>query len=212
MSGYPMVFHLAGRLAVVVGLGAVGRRKTLGLLEAGARVKGIDPAGWGAEPPSDLSVVREAYQDAHLRDAVLVFAAASPEVNSEVVRDAHRRGLLVNSASEPASGDFSVPASWRSGPIMLSVSTSGAGPALASALRDRAARAIGPAASDHVKLLVELRPLVLQQIREEATRRALLRAWSDDRWLELWEQQGRDVVRAELLRMLDQFKIEHNQI
>jgi siroheme synthase-like protein len=206
-----MVLHLAGRLAVVVGLGPVGRRKTLGLLESGARVRGVDPAGWGPEPPSNLTVVEEAYREAYLDEAVLVFAAASPQVNAQVVNDAHRKGLLVNSASEPASGDFSVPASWRSGPILLSVSTSGAGPALASTLRDRAAEAIGPAAPEHARLLVELRPMVLEQLSDEPARRALLRAWSDARWLDLWHEHGREGVRAELLRMLDQFRREESR-
>ncbi|WP_169979507.1 precorrin-2 dehydrogenase/sirohydrochlorin ferrochelatase family protein [Tautonia rosea] len=208
MSGYPMVFHLDGRLAVVVGLGTVGRRKTLGLLEAGARVRGIDPVGWGAEPPENLLIVEESYRHEHLQGAVLVFAAASPEVNTQVVCDAHRQGVFVNSASEPTSGDFSVPATWRSGPILLSISTSGAGPALARTLLDRASDAIGPSAMDHATLLVELRPLVLKRIRKESTRQSLLRAWADLRWLDVWETGGREVVRAELLKMLERVATE----
>ncbi|MEW4566694.1 bifunctional precorrin-2 dehydrogenase/sirohydrochlorin ferrochelatase [Tautonia sp. JC769] len=203
MSGYPIVLQLAGRLAVVVGLGPVGRRKALGLLDAGARVRGIDPAGWDAGPSSNLMVEEGRYRDAHLDGAMLVFAAATPEVNASVVRDAHRRGLLVNSASEPASGDFAVPASWRSGPILLSVSTSGAGPALASNLRDRAAGAIGAAASEQARLLVDLRPIVLERVADEPTRRAILRTWSEARWRDRWAELGREGVRAEWLRILD---------
>ena len=48
-------------------------------------------------------------------------------------------------AAHAEAGDFTLPAVWRSGPLMLTVSTSGASPALARALRDRAAEALGPA-------------------------------------------------------------------
>ena len=43
MPPYPIELDLTGRTALVVGLGAVGCRKAVGLVEAGARVVGVDP-------------------------------------------------------------------------------------------------------------------------------------------------------------------------
>jgi hypothetical protein len=147
MAGFPITIEVSGRLAVVVGLGAVGLRKARGLIEAGAIVRGIDPRPSAESSSIGVEVVAEPYREGHLEGALLAFAAASPEVNRLVVADCRRRGLLVNSASAPESGNFAVPAIHRSGPILLSVATSGAGPALAAMLRDRAAGAIGPAAA-----------------------------------------------------------------
>ena len=103
----------------------------------------------------------------------LAFASATAEVNREVVEASRRAGVWVNAASEPASGDFAVPAAWREGLVTLAVSTSGASPALARALRDRAARAIrgGPALAS---LLARLRPAVVERVADPAARRRIL--------------------------------------
>src|SRR5208282_2002866 len=139
MSGYPIELKMEGRTAVVVGLGPVGRRKAAALVAAGARVIGIDPAA-GTLDRATLAGIE-------------VVAAGPDEVNGQVVADARRIGAWVCSTSDPEAGDFLVPAVWTSGPLVLTVSTSGASPALAAALRDRAAQALGPAAAGLATLL-----------------------------------------------------------
>ena len=157
MTGYPIELHLNGRPVLVVGLGAVGRRKASGLVTAGARVTGVDPIAVALEGVEHLA---ESYQITHLQDMALVFAAATPEVNRDVVANARRLGVWVNSADDPASGDFTLPAVGRVGGVTLTVSTSGASPALAVALRDHALATLPPGASELAALFAELRPLV----------------------------------------------------
>jgi siroheme synthase-like protein len=206
MSAYPIELELSGRAVVVVGLGPVGRRKAAGLIEAGARVIGVDPAAEGINPEdlSGIEVRCEAYRAEHLRGASLAIAAAPPEVNRRVVADARRLGVWCCSASDPGEGDFTVPAVWRSGPLVLTVSTSGASPALAAALRDRAAEALGPAAAGLAALLAELRPLLLARIEDPSARRNILAEWGDPRWLALWAEQGPEAVRRALERRLEE--------
>jgi siroheme synthase (precorrin-2 oxidase/ferrochelatase) len=43
MVGYPLILNLKGRTARVVGIDRIGRRKAKALVEAGARVLGVDP-------------------------------------------------------------------------------------------------------------------------------------------------------------------------
>jgi siroheme synthase-like protein len=203
MAGYPIVLELIGRRVVVVGLGDVGRRKASGLVEAGAVVLAVDPIGEGDRPIPGVLTVAEPYRPEHLDGAILAFASATPQVNRRVVDDARRLGVPVNSSSEPGSGDFSIPAVWRDGPILLALSTSGAGPALASTLRDRAARAIGPEAGGFAALLAELRPAVLSSIPDEHVRRLLFRSWSDPRWLDRWKAEGPEAVRSALRATID---------
>jgi precorrin-2 dehydrogenase/sirohydrochlorin ferrochelatase len=197
MPSYPIELDLRGITAVVVGLGPVGRRKASGLVEAGARVIGIEPI-LVEFPGLAIEIVAETYRAEHLQGASLVFAAATHEVNRSVVLDAKARGIWVNSASDPTSGDFSLPATWRDGPITLTVSTSGASPALASALRDRASRALGPSASGLASLLLELRPEVLARISDPETRRNALAEVAQPRWLDFFDREGVEATRSAL--------------
>jgi siroheme synthase-like protein len=203
MTGYPIVLNLTGRCVLVVGMGPIGQRKARGLLEAGARVRGVDPQAAVAEI-SGLEHRIEPYRDEHFLGVELAVAAATPEVNRRVVADARRRAIWVNSTSEPEAGDFALPATWCEGTVTVAVSTGGASPALAATLRDRAAAAIGPAAASLAALLAELRPVVLARIRDADTRRRVLADWGDPRHLAAWETQGPEAVRRTLLRVLDE--------
>ena len=194
MSRYPIELDLRGKTVVVVGLGAVGRRKAAGLVEAGARVIGIDPAP--VELP--IEIIAEPYRAEHLEGASLAFTAATPEVNRRVVADARARGIWVNSSSDPSAGDFSLPATWRDGPITLTVSTSGASPALATILRDHASAALAPSASGLAGLLLELRPEVLATIADPEARRRALAEVADPRWLDLLASEGPEVTLKRL--------------
>ena len=198
-SGYPIQLDVRGLVAVVVGLGAVGKRKALALIEAGARVRGVDPLGandWADGLLIDLRT--ESYQADHLTGATLVIAAAHPEVNRRVVADARERNILVNSASDPESGQFTIPAVWRSGPITLTVATGGASPALAATLRDRAAAALGPSPGILARLLIDLRAEVIAQIRDPHARRLALRTVADPAWLDRLTRDGEAATRVAL--------------
>jgi siroheme synthase-like protein len=197
-----------------VGLGRVGRRKLAGLVAAGARVLAVDP-----NPDADASTIdgvevrTEAYRAEHLHGACLAIAAGPPEVNRQVVADAAAAAVWVNPASgldgdestKPGGSGlrFRVPASWREGGVTLSVSTAGASPALAGALRDRAAAALGAAAAGLATTLAELRPEVFARVADPVARRRVLTDWADPRWIERFASGGPAAVRAELARVLE---------
>jgi precorrin-2 dehydrogenase/sirohydrochlorin ferrochelatase len=188
---------ITGRRVLVVGLGRVGRRKVEGLLAAGACVVGVDPiASWQAPP--EITILAERYRAEHLAGVALAFAAATLEVNRQVVADAKSSGIWVNSASEPDSGDFAIPASWHDGPITLSVSTSGASPALAVALRDQAALALGHAPGILATILAELRAEAFLKIPDPDRRRQILSSWDDPKWLKLAQTSDPESLRAKL--------------
>jgi precorrin-2 dehydrogenase/sirohydrochlorin ferrochelatase len=201
MAGYLIELELRGKLALVVGLGSVGRRKARGLVEAEARVLAVDP-GPTDPAPDGVELRAEPYRPGHLDGIALVFAAATAEVNRRVVADARERALWVNAASEPGSGDFRVPATWRDGPVTLAVSTSGASPALAATLRDRAASALGPRAAELAILLARLRPEILVRIPDPTARRRILAAIADPSWLDRLAVEGAEATREALREML----------
>lgn len=159
MSGYPIILDLRGRLAVVVGGGGVGRRKVTGLLAAGARVRlvsrdPVPPACWNQ--PIELHL--RPFHPADLDGAVLAFAATGlAEVDQAVLAAAQERGIPVNLATDPALGDFTLPAVLRRGDLQIAVATAGRAPALAAAVRDRLDPGFGPEWALVVEIAARLR-------------------------------------------------------
>jgi precorrin-2 dehydrogenase/sirohydrochlorin ferrochelatase len=197
---FPLFLDLTGERVVVVGGGAVGRRKAAAAAAAGAAVVVVDPLA-----PLDfpgIEHVAEPYQPEHLAGARLVFAAAPPGVNARVVADATARGIWVNSATDPTAGDVVVPAVVRSGGLTLAVSTGSAAPALARRIREKLEAEFDAVFAEWVRLLDELRPVVLETVADPDRRRALLNDFANWPWLSRLRAEGVDAVRAAMLAAL----------
>ena len=136
-SDYPVNLNLAGRCCVVVGAGPVGLRKVMGLLEAGADVVLIDPELNQIDYPVGIKTVDRAFLDTDLDDAFLVYAATGDRsTNQQIAAAARCRSILVNVVDDSAESDFVIPASFRKGNLVFSVSTGGVSPAVAVMVRD----------------------------------------------------------------------------
>jgi siroheme synthase-like protein len=146
---YPVVLRLDGRRCLVVGGGAVARRKVEGLLAAGARVTVVatvvdDELRRLAQRAADrLAVDERPYRAEDLEGMWLAIAATDDAaVQQAVADDGERAGVWVNAADDPDRCACFLPAVHRRDPVLLAVSTQGTSPALAGWLRDRLARAL----------------------------------------------------------------------
>jgi siroheme synthase-like protein len=166
MALFPLFVELAGRPCVVLGGGAVAERKVQALLEAGAVVTLVSPALSPALATlacaGRIRHVARPYVDGDLAGAALAFAATDDGVvNAEVAREARARGVWVNAADDPAHCDAILPAVVRRGAVTVAISTGGASPALARAVRERLERALpqayGPLAQAAAEARRELR-------------------------------------------------------
>ena len=140
MSDFPIALHGERLNAVVIGGGAVGTRKALALVEAGAQVRVVSPEVTAeleaAERARELTIVRETYSAEHLGRSTLVVAATdSREVNARIALDAHESGKLVNITDYPDEGNFHTMAIHRSGDVTIAVSSGGV-PGAAARIRD----------------------------------------------------------------------------
>lgn len=138
----PLFADLHGRAVLVIGGGAVARRKVAMLLEAGAAVT----IGSDAPEPTlrawidagRVRWLRDAFQPAWLDAAWLVVAASHDKaVNRAVAEAAHARRIFVNAVDDAAASSIHVPARVRRGRLQVAVSTGGAAPVLARRLRER---------------------------------------------------------------------------
>ena len=174
-SGLPILLNVSERVVVIVGGGAVAARKARNLVSAGAsRIRAVAPQ-FHDELPAHVERVQETYHEKHLDDAQLVFAATDvTEVNTRVVHDARRRGILVSRADEDdsddqAAGDFVSPAVHRDGPVTVAVSASSA--ALSGAIRDGVASRFDARWVRMAEAMRVLRPRVRDASRLSAARR-----------------------------------------
>jgi precorrin-2 dehydrogenase/sirohydrochlorin ferrochelatase len=199
----PLFLNVTNRLCVVIGGGPVGRRKAAALLEGGARVRLVCLEPQPTEDQAAALVwVTEPYHPGHLEGAALVFAAATPEVNRQVIADAHAAGLWVNAASEPENGDFFMPAELRRGDLVVAVGTSGEAPGVARAVRDLLDSQLDDAFGRWLALLAELRPQIQAAIPTPDWRRALLERLAKPEWLDRLRRESSDQVREAMQREL----------
>jgi precorrin-2 dehydrogenase/sirohydrochlorin ferrochelatase len=200
---FPLLLDLRNRLVLVVGGGAVGRRKAQALLDAGARVRLVclEPRPAEENAPQ-LEWRSEAFTGAHLDGVCLVVAAGPADVNRGVVLEAQKRGLWVCDASEPQRGNWLMPAVVRRGDLVLAISTGV--PALTRALRQRLEAEFDPAFADWVALLAEARTLLRERITDEKRRRELLEGFCDFAWLERLRVEGREAVQRALRVVIEE--------
>lgn len=199
----PIVLTCNNALAVVIGGGPVGQRKARVVATAGWPVRIVCQEPRPLDFPQTIDWLQETYQPEHLQGATLVFACAPPDVNTRVVAEAKGYGLLVNSASDPDTGNFTLPAILRDGPLTVSVSTNGAAPGLARQIRDHLQTAIDPVWSDWIRLIGALRPLILKHRTDPQERRQLFEALMDPYWLEVIRCHGLEAVVQQWLERLD---------
>lgn len=176
--GVPVVLRLDGRLCVVVGGGRVARRKVLGLIAAGARIRIVAPRmhpDLAGNP--DLELILRPFVSGDLDGAFLVFAATDDRaVNALVAAAARQSGRLVNVADDPGQSDFHLPAVLRRGGLTVAVSSNGGSPAFAAQFRDYLADRIGPEWKIFTVLASALRQKRLTGGESSAYNRAVISA------------------------------------
>jgi precorrin-2 dehydrogenase/sirohydrochlorin ferrochelatase len=186
-SQYPVSLVVEGRPCLVVGGGAVARRKVEGLLACAASVTVVAPSVSQAISGLPVRVERREYVRGEAAAYRLVIAAtADPAVNEAVFEDAEAAGVWVNVADDPAHCTFTLPAIARRGPLTVAVSTGAGSPAMAAWLRDRIATDLGGEYEVLLELLSEARTRV----------RGSGRSTEDVDWLSVLDSRMLDLIRA----------------
>ena len=139
---FPLFADLRGRRVLVVGGGAVARRKVEALLDAGADVvvgaPVLEPTlvEWTAN--ARIEHLGGAFAADWLDDAWLVIAATDDAVtNHAVVEAADARRILSNAVDDAELSRFHVPARVERGPLQIAISSGGGAPMLARLVRER---------------------------------------------------------------------------
>jgi precorrin-2 dehydrogenase/sirohydrochlorin ferrochelatase len=178
-SLFPMYLKLEGRRCLVVGAGNVAEGKIAGLLETGARVLVVAiralpaVAQWAEAGQIDLQLRPFSADDL---DSVFlaIVATSSADLNNEIYRETHQRGVLCNVVDVPELCDFYYPAVVRRGDLQIAISTNGHSPALAKRLREQLEQQFGPGYAEWLAELGETRKVVMASNLSADCKRELL--------------------------------------
>lgn len=118
----PLHLRLTDRWVLVVGAGAVGRRRVALLEAAGARIRWVSPELDPALHPH-IDVHPHPFGAHHCDGMDLVLACAPPAVNAQVSAAAAARRLWCGRADAPEAGDLVVPALLHRDPLVISLAT-----------------------------------------------------------------------------------------
>jgi precorrin-2 dehydrogenase/sirohydrochlorin ferrochelatase len=195
---YPAFLDLRDQLCVVVGGGNVAERKTLDLLRAGARVKVISPGLTSRlqkeKNQGSITHVNRRFRQQDLKGSFLVIAATDSEEENRKV--AGHKGLLLNVVDRPELCTFIVPATLRRGPLQIAVSTSGASPAMARAIRKDMESTYGPQFGKHLNKLKRLREKAVKEIKSQRERERYLKSLASENTVRMLKKSAKKTVAA----------------
>lgn len=135
---YPIFLRLEGHRVLIVGAGPVAVRKAKGLIEAGAHVVVVAPAGDPEMAELTVAWQHREFESTDLDGADLVFAATNlRSLNRAIGETCRSRGIWANIADSAEECDFQVPARVNCEDVQIAISTGGADPKRASRLRKR---------------------------------------------------------------------------
>lgn len=163
---FPVGLVLRGRPCLVVGGGEVAARKAAALRACEATVTVVapehSPAVRALAREGAIELLQRPYMKGEAASYRLVVAATGVrDVDQAVFDDAEQSGVWVNCADDPEHCSVMIPAVWRDGPVVVSVATGGASPAMSRWLRDLLAAAIPRRVGRLAELVAQARRQVI---------------------------------------------------
>lgn len=193
MTPFPIYLNnLHEQRCVVIGSNHGVEQKVRELLEVDAKVTLIAPdppapvKGWADE--GRIEWVEREYQYGDLKDAFLAIVC---ETNSErthpIWEEAQERNILFNAREDVPHCNFVNASFIRRGPLVISISTSGASPALSVRLRQEMEDRFGPEYETFLHMMQDLRHPMTEHYDDFYERR--------DLWYEIVDSDVLDLLR-----------------
>ncbi|MEQ1512793.1 MAG: siroheme synthase CysG [Lysobacteraceae bacterium] len=173
---FPAFLDLRDRPVLVVGGGAVARRKIAALLPAGAQVRvgapALDPEIAALVAEGRIEHLEGRFDPAWLDGVWLVIAATNEaETNRAVADAAQARRIWANVVDDAPLCSFQVPARIERGPLQIAISSGGGAPMLARHLRERLETELDESLGTLGHLLVQHRRRIRARIPDTSARR-----------------------------------------
>lgn len=205
MNYFPLMVNIDFKKVVIVGGGHVARQKVEALLPTNAQITVVSPTVTD-KLKTYLDEGRavwkqKLFEPADLDDAALIFAATNDEAVNDAVEEATQHWQLLNRADALGRMDFMNPAVIRRGDFVVTVSTTGASPALTRKVKADLEEQYDESYADYVAFLKEARLLVLKNYEGDAKKTALAQLLEPE--ILDWIQQKNEEKCAQFLRQME---------
>ncbi|GFI04128.1 siroheme synthase CysG [Lachnospiraceae bacterium 64-25] len=181
MGYFPFFMDIEGKKGVIIGGGAVAAWKVGKLLPFSPNLTVIAPFIL-PELLENAAIVckKRMFKEEDLDGVMFVVAASdNQEVNSRVAALGKERNLLVNVVDDAQACGFIFPSLVKEGKLTIGISTKGASPQVASAIRSQAAMALPCQMEEILDYLGELREYAKEQMPDSGMRSAFLKEAAD---------------------------------
>lgn len=205
MSYFPLMINIDYKKVVIVGGGNVARQKVEALLPTNAHITVVSPT-----VTDRLKIYitegravwkQKRFEPADLDDAALIFAATNDESVNDAVEEATQHWQLLNRADALGRMDFMNPAVVRRGDFVVTVSTTGASPALTRKVKRDLEGQYDESYAQYVAFLKKARLLILKNYEGDAKKAALAQLLEPE--ILDWIQQKNEEKCAQFLRQIE---------
>lgn len=179
MNVYPIFLNnLTGRRCVVIGGNHEAERKAIGLVECEAHVVVIGPSVTNGllemADAGTIEWIRRDYQDGDVSGAFLVIVSeTNPARTRPIFEEAQRDNVLINAMDDVPHCTFVAGSVVKRGRLTLSISSSGAAPALSVRLRQELEERLGPEYEIFLDWMAAIRAPMARLVPDFEARRTL---------------------------------------
>ena len=176
---YPVFLSLKNKRAVVIGGGKIAARKVTALLKAEAEVvvvaKEASKGLLRLAEKREIRCYQRPFRPSDIKGAWLVIAATNDHaLNERVARETQKCRQWINVVDKPALCQLIFPSVVRKGKLTMAISTNGASPALAKAIRKDLQKNFIPKYERSLKEISRVRSKVLKTTSSVEKRRGIL--------------------------------------
>lgn len=205
MNYFPLMVNIEFKKVVIVGGGHVARQKVEALLPTNAKITVVSSTVTDKLKTylDEGKAVwkQKLFEPADLDGAALIFAATNDETVNDAVEEATQHWQLLNRADALGRMDFMNPAVVRRGDFVVTVSTTGASPALTKKVKADLEEQYDESYAEYVAFLKEARLLILKNYEGDAKKAALAQLLEPE--ILDWIQQKNKEKCAQFLRQIE---------
>ena len=175
---YPINLKIEDMNIIIIGGGKVAYRKCMNFLAFNKKVRVIskDFIEEFEDLKDCIDIIKDNYDEKYIKDAFIVVAATNnQDVNRKIGLYCREHGKLVNVVDNANLSNFTVPSFVKRGDLLLSVSTGGKSPSLSSKIRKELERIYDESYEEYVKLLGQVREIIIKNTVDIKERRVKLK-------------------------------------